>query len=97
MRDVGQLRWRQAEDLPPAGMRFDSPYDPDARFGNNRSITWTGFKVHLTETCADEEIPLITHVETTAAGITDSELSAPIQDALAQKDLLPREHFLDAG
>jgi transposase len=95
--EEGQLRWRKAEDLPPAGMRFDSPYDPDARFGNKRSITWTGFKVHLTETCEDEEIHLITHVETTAAGITDSELSAPIHDALAKKDLLPSEHFLDAG
>jgi transposase len=53
--------------------------------------------VHLTETCEDEEIHLITHVETTAAGITDSELSAPIHDALAKKDLRPREHFLDSG
>lgn len=48
--EEGQLCWRKAEDLPPAGMRFDSPYDLDARFGNKRSITWTGFKVHLTET-----------------------------------------------
>lgn len=95
--EEGQLRWCKAEDLPPAGMRFGSPYDPDARFGTKRSITWTGFKVHLTETCEDEEIHLITHVETTAAGITDSELSAPIHEALAQKDLLPGEHFLDAG
>jgi len=95
--EEGRLRWRKAEDLPPAGMRFDSPYDPEARFGNKRSVTWTGYKVHLTETCEDEEIHLITHVETTAAGITDSELSAPIHDALAKKDLLPREHFLDSG
>ena len=95
--EEGHLRWRQAEDLPPAGLRFDSPYDPDARFGNKRSITWTGYKVHLTETCEDDEIHLITHVETTAAGITDSELSAPIHNALAKKSLLPREHFLDSG
>ena len=95
--EEGQLRWRKAEDLPPAGLRFDSPYDPEARFGNKRSITWTGYKVHLTETCEDDEIHLITHVETTAAGITDSELSAPIHDALAKKDLLPSEHFLDSG
>lgn len=95
--EEGQLRWRKAEDLPPAGLHFDSPYDPEARFGNKRSITWTGYKVHLTETCEDEEIHLITHVETTAAGITDSELSAPIHDALAKKDLLPSEHFLDSG
>lgn len=95
--DEGQRRWRKAEDLPPAGMRYDSPYDPEAHYGNKRSITWTGYKVHLTETCEDEEIHLITHVETTAAGITDSELSAPIHDALAKKGLLPSEHFLDSG
>lgn len=95
--EEGQLCWRKAEDLPAASMRFDSPYDPDARFGNKRSMTWTGFKVHLTETCEDETIHLITHVETTAAGVTDSALSALIHDALAKKDLLPGEHFLDAG
>jgi transposase len=95
--EEGYLRWRKAEDLPPAGLRFDSPYDPEARFGNKRSMTWTGYKVHFTQTCEDDEIHLITHVETTAAGITDNELSAPIHDALAKKNLLPSEHFLDSG
>jgi transposase len=38
--DNGSLRWRKAEDLPPAGMRYDSPYDPQAHYGNKRSITW---------------------------------------------------------
>lgn len=83
--------------MAPAGLRFDSPYDPEAHFANKRSITWTGYKVHLTETCEDEEIHLITHVETTAAGITDSAFSTPIHDALAKKALLPSEHFLDSG
>jgi len=36
--DDGHLRWRKAEDLPPAGMRYDSPYDPEAHYGNKRSI-----------------------------------------------------------
>lgn len=93
----GRLRWRKAEDLPPAGLRSDSPYDPEAHYGNKRSQTWTGYKVHVTETCADDEVHLITHVETTLAGVTDSDLSAPIQEALAQRTLLPSEHFLDAG
>jgi len=93
----GRLRWRKAEDLPPAALRADSPYDPEAHYGNKRSHTWTGYKVHVTETCDEEEVHVITHVETTLAGITDSELSAPIQEALAQKTLLPGEHFLDAG
>jgi transposase len=93
----GRLRWRKAEDLPPAALRSDSPYDPEAHYGNKRSQTWTGYKVHVTETCEDDEVHLITHVETTLAGVTVSSLSAPIQEALAQRTLLPGEHFLDAG
>ncbi len=65
--------------------------------GNKRSQTWTGYKVHVTETCDEDEIHLITHVETTLAGVTDSDLSAPIHEALAQRTLLPGEHFLDSG
>jgi transposase len=63
--DNGQLCWRTAADLPPAGNRFDSPYDPDARYGNKRSTTWTGYKVHITETCEPDSVHLITNVETT--------------------------------
>jgi transposase len=95
--DAGRLRWRKAEDLPPAWMRSDSPYDPEAHYGNKRSITWTGYKVHVTETCDDDELHLITHVETTLAGVTDSELAAPIQQALANSALLPAEHLMDSG
>ncbi len=40
--DDGHLRWRKTEDLPPAGRRYDSPYDPEAHYGNKRSIVWTG-------------------------------------------------------
>lgn len=28
----GQLRWREGTALPPASLRFDSPYDPDAHY-----------------------------------------------------------------
>jgi transposase len=93
----GQLRWRAADDLPPAGTRFDSPYDPEARYGNKRTTTWTGYKVHVTETCDPETPHLLTHVETTPAQITDVTQTAPIHDALADKDLLPDTHIVDAG
>jgi len=93
----GQLRWRSAEDLPPAGTRFDSPYDPEARYGTKRSTSWTGYKVHVTETCEPNTPHLITNIETTPAQISDVSLTAPIHDALAEKDLLPNEHIVDAG
>lgn len=47
----GQLRQRSAADLAPARLRFDSPYDPEAHYGNKRTTMWTGYKVHVTETC----------------------------------------------
>lgn len=95
--DNGRVRFREAKDLPPAGMRRDSPYDPEAHFGNKRSLTWTGYKVHLTESCDEERPHLITHVTTTAAGITDVTQTAVIHHALAQRHLLPQVHLADAG
>ncbi len=93
----GLLHLRAAKDLAPAGNRFDSPYDPDARYGNKRSTTWTGYKVHLTETCSDNSVHLITHVETTMAQLSDVEQTEKIHQALEEKNLLPSEHFADAG
>jgi len=40
-----QVRLRAADDLAPSGRRFESPYDIDARFGNKRSVTWSGYKM----------------------------------------------------
>lgn len=95
--DQGRVRLRAAKDLPPAGARYDSPYDPEARYGNKRSSTWTGYKVHLTETCDEDSVHLITHVETTQAHISDTDQTQPIHEALASKALLPEEHIVDAG
>jgi transposase len=96
-RGEGRIRLRTARELPPAGDRFDSPYDPEAHYGNKRTTTWTGYKVHLTETCAPHAPHLITRVETTSASMTDVTLTAPIHEALAAKALLPSTHLVDAG
>ena len=97
VQEQGQVRWKTAQELAPAGERPDSPYDPEARFGNKRSTTWTGYKVHLTETCDEALPPLITDVQSTQAHITDILLTAPVHQALADKHLLPAEHLVDAG
>jgi transposase len=94
--DNSQVCWRTAADLPPAGNRFDSPYDPDARYGNKRSTTWTGYKVHITETCEPDSVHLITSVETTPAHLSDVDQTEPIHEALAARGLLPSEHIVDA-
>lgn len=95
--EKNKVRLRTGKELLPAGERFDSPYDPEAHFGNKRAITWHGYKVHLTETCDEEGVHLITQVETTSSVIPDVELGEKIQTDLAAKKLLPKEHLVDAG
>ncbi len=93
----GIVRWREVDDLPPAGLLIVSPYDVEARTGNKREKRWVGYKVHITETCDDDTPHLITHVETTSATATDEASLEPIHQALKERDLLPTEHLVDAG
>jgi len=76
---------------------MDSPYAPEAHFGTKRSITWTRYKMHVTETCDDDTLHVITHVETTAAAVADVAMTAPIQRALCDKQRGPEAHIVDAG
>jgi transposase len=78
-------------------MRMDSPSDPDAQYGNKRSITWTGDNVHMTETCDDATLHVLTHVETTEAAVTDVTRTEPIHQALVDTQLPPEPHIVDAG
>lgn len=93
----GQLCFRDADNLPPAERLIRSPYDPQARFGCKRQTEWTGYKVHLTETCDEDQPHLITHVATTPATTSDGQMTDAIHSALEKKALLPAEHFLDSG
>lgn len=93
----GKLSWRPNEHIPPASVLISSPYDAQAHMSIKRSTIWTGYKVHLTETCDEETPHLLIHVETTAATTQDIEQTEPIHQALANKHLLPAEHALDAG
>lgn len=95
--DDGTLRWREDRNLPPNALLIVSPYDVDARFGVKRDIRWTGYKLHLTETCNDDTPNLITHVATTAATTADVDLTATIHRDLAARDLTPQEHLVDTG
>lgn len=93
----GGIQLRKPKDLPPASLRFDSPYDPEAHYGTKRQTHWNGYKVHISETCDDDYPHLITHVVTTIAPQSDADMTAPIHDALAEKDCLPETHLVDAG
>ncbi|MBM0260375.1 IS1182 family transposase [Micromonospora sp. 4G55] len=96
-RDGQEVRWREGKDLPPSRDRLASPYDTDARYGLKRGNGWTGYKVHLSETCDPDAPHLITHVATTDATVTDTEMTATIHQGLAGGRLSPSEHVVDAG
>lgn len=96
-RDEKGVRWREGKDLPPVHHRLCSPYDTDARYGIKRGSGWTGYKVHLTETCEPDAPHAITQVATTDAVVADTEMTEPVQQALADRELLPDVHVVDAG
>jgi len=90
-------RWRTVDEQPPSALRITSPYDLEARYSTKRDTHWVGYKVHLTETCDDDQPDLITQVLTTPATTQDSVMGPTIHQDLAQRELLPGTHLLDSG
>jgi transposase len=93
----GQICWRESGNLPPGELLIQSPYDPEARYSQKRQTEWIGYKVHLTETCEENLPALIVNVETTPATTPDISVTPQIHASLSAKNLLPCQHFLDAG
>src|SRR3954470_1626237 len=93
----GPPRWRVGTELPPVGERLQSPYDPEAHYSTKRRVEWSGYKVHVTETCDADAAHLITHVMTCPATQQDMTSTAEIHERLAAKGLLPSEHFVDSA
>lgn len=76
---------------------MDSPYDPEARFRTRFDTCWTGYMVHVTETCDEDRPHLITHVETTPATVHEARCTENIHQALDDKGLPPERHLADAA
>lgn len=91
------VQWREKGQLLPAAARIASPHDTEARYSIKGSTEWVGYKVHLTETCEPDSPHFITHVETTIATEQDVDQVDAIHEALAQRDLLPRQHLVDSA
>jgi len=53
--------------------------------------------VHVSETCEPTRPHLLTHVHTTPATVHEAQCTTPIQQALVDKDVPPREHVVDAA
>ena len=92
-----RVRWKSKKELPRTNAGIESPYDKDARFRSRYGVNWVGYAVNISETCDDEQCHLITHVETTDASVHEAQRTAVIHQALADKNLLPSEHFVDSA
>src|SRR5215204_1276697 len=68
----GAVRLRGKGDPPPSAEPVESPYDPQARFRTRSGTSWTGYVVHLAETCEDDGAHLITHAMTTVATVHEA-------------------------
>jgi transposase len=94
---IPRVHFKANRELPRAAKALESPYDTDARYRHKRDTQWTGYMVHVSETCEPTTPHLLTHVHTTTAAVHEARCTAPIQQALAAKDLLPSEHLVDAA
>ena len=90
-------RGRHADDRPPAPRRIRSPDAPDARSGKKRETEGTGYKGHLTDTCADATPNRMTEVLTTPATTPEVAVRPTSQHHRATRPVTPREQFGDAG
>jgi transposase len=91
-----KVRLRAVQGRGP-GDRIESPYDAEARFRAKSGTTWTGYMVHLTETCDASAPHLVLHADTTPANVHEAMRTEPIHAALAAKGLAPAEHLVDAA
>ncbi|KOV67857.1 transposase, partial [Streptomyces sp. AS58] len=96
-RQDDEIIWRMDKQLPPGRVLIRSPFDPEARVSTKRGSQWTGYKVHLTETCEPDAPHLITHVITSESTTTDVEATDGVHQVLAERDLLPEVHLVDTG
>src|SRR5215468_2980531 len=94
---TSHIRFKDPRELPRAAEHLESPYDSDARYRTKGSTQWTGYMVHVSETCEDTTPHLLTQVQTTSAAVHEAMCTEAIHHALAEKDLAPQEHLVDAA
>jgi transposase len=94
---LSRVRFKRNQELPPAAEAIESPYDPEAHYRQKCDTQWTGYMVHVSETCEPTAPHLLTQVHTTTAAVYEAQCTTPIHQALSEKDLAPREHCVDGA
>ncbi|HET6443928.1 MAG TPA: IS1182 family transposase [candidate division Zixibacteria bacterium] len=93
----GQVRFKGNRELGRASEAIESPYDTEARYRSRYATKWTGYMVHVTETCEEDDVHLITHVETTEATVHESQKIESIHQALVGKGARPGVHLVNSA
>lgn len=94
---AGRMRPRRpADGVPKGARRLASPYDTEARRAIRGNTRWAGYLVHVTETCDDGPVNLITDIATTGP-VRDTQALPGIHNRLDRRSLLPAEHLVDGG
>ena len=91
------VRFKTNHEVSQAEEKVESPYDPEARYRSKSGMNWTGYMVHISETCDEDNVHLITHVHTTPADVHEAMCTESIHKALVDKGLSPREHLVDSA
>ena len=74
---------------------LQSPHDPDVTYSGHKG---KGYEVQVAETCHEENATqLITHVEVTPSSGSDTDVSVPVVDGLAERNVRPDELFADTA
>jgi transposase len=92
-----QMLPASAVDAGQRGNIMVTPHDPQARRATKGAQAWNGYKLHLTETAAEDSPLLITDLEVGAAATYDCHCLDPVQQRLQERDLLPDTRLADAG
>jgi transposase len=94
---AGRMRPRRpADGVPKGARRLASPYDTEARRAIRGNTRWAGYLVHVTETCDDGPVNLITDIATTGP-VRDTQALPGVHNRLDRRSLLPAEHLVDGG
>jgi len=62
-----------------------------------RESCWASSKADLSETCEEDTPNSVAEVDTTPSTTVDHAVTAAVQERLAGRDLVPREHLVDTS
>jgi transposase len=94
----GLVHWRDGPAVRNQD-RVVSPYEIDARASRKRETVWTGYKVHVVETCHQDRArpSLIVEVQTTPATTQDVSQTLSLLEGVQARGIQAGEVLLDQG